>query len=621
VVTAQSSISWPLNIPAWEKFKRWCEDRKARRMRRQEERDEQRRLDRIEREKKRSSRIKTRQLRRESRHCARAIQRRLTQLDFAHRSRMTRDRRRVRVAQVRFAQATVTPSRVFLRINTAKLPRGRGITSEALMDPEVIQELQLAVSAPVEAYRHYETGFWYIIDLGGKVSAIPNIVDRRDVISQMPKTAGPLDVPFGLGSHKKFYHVDLAKLPHLLIAGATGFGKSVFLHNILTYMLGHATADQVRVALVDLKGGAELSRYRNVPHLLELQRGDLKIERRVYTRRESVLDVLRAISYEVEWRLQRFAEQDISELSTWNFKNHAARMPRIVVVIDEIQNVMLDRGERAEVERTLIDIASRSRAVGIHLVVATQRPDATVITPLIKANFPARVAFNCFSIYDSKVILDNTAAAGLGRPGLLVFQGEGNRQFKCQSAYLTEGIIKDVITEINNGVEGVVEITRDVGRLDLIRWAIEDNDGKFTIDEVYNQFRERGLTYAEVRDIWAEFAVKKNSVEMDGKFYAWQKRDSTFVEVTAEGEIVPAVTIEDMVRWALAEHDGAFSVRKVYRKFKRDLTKSYVENLAREYEGQTVEVDNVVYRLDPGSSRAPRKWNAIDSRPASRVPG
>jgi len=567
---------------------------------------ERKRVAKIETEMRRADNVKRSSLRREMVRMERAISGRLTSLEFAHWTPRPDKRGRYRISRIRFAQRVATPSRIFLRIDTARLPRGRGITTQNLMEQEVLDELSLACQAPVSYERHYERGFWYIVDMGGKLSAIPSIVERREAIEQMPLSAGPLDVPFGIGNYRRFYHINIEETPHMIVAGATGFGKSVFIHNILTYIIEHTKPEQVRLALADLKGGAELGRYDGIPHLFE-GHGSIPVEPRIYSKRDDTLDMLRAILYEVERRLQLFAEEKVSKLSSWNQKHHNRALPRILVVVDEIQNAMLDSKTRGEMEAVLVDIASRARATGIHVIIATQRPSVDVITGLIKANFPSRVAFNCFSIHDSKTILDTTEAANLGRPGLMVFRGLGNRAFRCQSPWLTEGLIQEVIDNTIEGVGKKVE-TRNVGVPDILDWAIHKNDGQFTIDGMYQTFRAQGITYAECRRVWADITVR-SSVEVAGKLYKFVKRNSHLIEVDQTGEPVGKVTIETLLRWSLAEQGGQFSYREIYKAFSRDLSSSRCKALIKQYEGKTVTIDDVIYKLNPGDGgRKPRHW-------------
>lgn len=561
-------------------------------------------------------------LKRELRHASRAVVARLTQLEFA---RIVQKGRNVKVSRVKFAQAAATPSAFYLRVDTVHMPRGRGVTTENLSAPEVLHELSLATGAAVDAFRHYEKGFWFIVQRSGGIGAIPAFVEYDEVWRQIPKTAGPLDIPLGIGANRRFYHADIADMPHLLIAGATGFGKSVMLHNILVTIIQRNRPERVKLVLVDLKGGAGLGPYKSVPHLLNEHRAEdddapdidftdgatietatvskrarkhenFIIEPRVYDKREEVIQVLRRLNYEIERRFQVFQRAGARDLPGYNHKNPSRRLPLILGVFDEIQNVMLDRASRHDAESLLTDIASRSRAAGVHLVITTQRPSADVITGLIKANFPARIAFTTASGVDSRVILDAGDAADLGRKGLCIFQSE-LRRYRCQCAFVSEGFVDDVVTKAIEG-KVVSEMEHAVGKLDMVRWALKENGGKFTIDEIYRAFRPRGIVYHDVKAVMVQ--VMHETLELDGVFYRWRKRDSCIVEVDETGAFLGELTLEEVARWAITENEGRISLRAVLEAFQTRASEKVIRELLKRADDKTVAVDGQKYFIERG---------------------
>lgn len=586
-----------------------------------EERERQREAARAVSEVARIERHQAAILKREMHRASKAVVTRLTQLEFA---RIVQQGRNVKVSRVRFAQAAATPSAFYLRVDTVRMPRGRGVTTENLSAPEVLHELSLATGAAVEAYRHYEKGFWFIVQRSGGIGAIPAYVEYDEVWRQIPKTAGALDVPLGIGANRRFYHADIADMPHWLIAGATGFGKSVMLHNILVTIVQRNRPERVKLVLVDLKGGAGLGPYKGVPHLLDERRdvddapvvdptdgadipvtdvhkrhrdANFLIEPRIYDRREDVIQVLRRLNYTIERRFQIFTRAGVRDLPGYNFRNPSKRLPLILAIFDEIQNVMLDRGSRQDAERLLTDIASRSRAAGVHLVITTQRPSADVITGLIKANFPARTAFTTSSGVDSRVILDASDAADLGRKGLLIFQSELKR-YRCQCAYISEAFVDDVVAKAREGMT-VSSVEHAVGKLDLVRWAIHENGGKFTIDEVYRTFRPRGITYQDVKAIMVQ--VMHETLESDGKFYRWRKRDSCIVEVDETGVFLGELTIEEIGRWALLENEGRISQRAVCEAFKTRASEKVIRALLQRVDGKIIALEGQRYFVERGA--------------------
>jgi S-DNA-T family DNA segregation ATPase FtsK/SpoIIIE len=204
---------------------------------------------------------------------------------------------------------------------------------------------------------------------------------------------------------------DLARMPHLLVAGATGSGKSVFLNAILVSLLVQNTPDQVQLVLLDPKR-VELTRFEGTPHLVA----------RVVTDPADAVGALRWVAQEMDLRYRRFADRGARDRATFNAHSPAgeAPVPALVVVIDELADLMMTAPD--EVEPLLTRIAQMGRATGIHLVVATQRPSTDVVTGLIKANFPSRVAFAVSSSIDSRVILDQPGAENLLGRGDMLYQ-------------------------------------------------------------------------------------------------------------------------------------------------------------------------------------------------------
>jgi DNA segregation ATPase FtsK/SpoIIIE-like protein len=225
---------------------------------------------------------------------------------------------------------------------------------------------------------------------------------------------------------------DLVGMPHLLIAGATGAGKSVLLNVLITCILMQASPDDVQLLLVDPKM-VEFTLYANVPHLLAP----------IVTDPRAVADLLRNAVNVMEGRYRRFAELGVRNLDGYRRlqvsqpEMRLAALPNIVLVIDELADVMLVAGK--DVADLLARLAQLSRATGMHLVVATQRPEVKVITGLIKANFPARIAFMVSSAVDSCTILDRGGAEDLlGRGDMLYLPAEQSDPDRIQGTYVSD---------------------------------------------------------------------------------------------------------------------------------------------------------------------------------------
>ncbi|MEW6581829.1 MAG: DNA translocase FtsK, partial [Actinomycetota bacterium] len=268
---------------------------------------------------------------------------------------------------------------------------------------------------------------------------VPNpqssLVTLGDMFRPFPEEAGPLVAWLGLDLGGKAVYLDIARMPHLLIAGSTGTGKSVCLNSLLAGILLRATPDQLRMILIDPKK-VELNHYEHIPHLLTP----------VVTNMRNAAAVLSNVVKEMESRYERMGRDRARNLRDWNAAR-AARgeeaIPTVLVVIDELADLMMVAP--AEVEDSIIRLAQKSRAVGIHLVLATQRPSVDVITGMIKANVPSRIAFAVSSQVDSRVILDASGAESLLGGGDMLFRPVGtSRLQRLQGAYVSEEEIRSI---------------------------------------------------------------------------------------------------------------------------------------------------------------------------------
>ena len=230
------------------------------------------------------------------------------------------------------------------------------------------------------------------------------------------------------------FSADLAKMPHVLIAGATGSGKSVCVNAIICSLLMRATPTEVKLILVDPKR-VEMAQYKGIPHLLT----------EVIVDTERAVNALKWTVGTMESRYHEFAQRGVRNIGGYNaaLRPGEPRMPYIIVVIDELADLMMVSAY--EVETTITRIAQLARATGIHLVVATQRPSVQVITGLIKANIPSRIAFAMTSGIDSRTILDTTGAEDLlGRGDMLYQPIDAPRAVRLQGVLVTDEEIESV---------------------------------------------------------------------------------------------------------------------------------------------------------------------------------
>ncbi len=266
----------------------------------------------------------------------------------------------------------------------------------------------------------------------------PNLVTLGDIYDDLPQTASPLAVWLGKDISGNAVWTDLARMPHILIAGTTGSGKSGCINTILTSILLRATPDEVRMILVDPKR-IELGYYESIPHLLTP----------VVSSPKQAAAALANVVAEMERRYEKLSIVRARSLTEANRALRArgeSPLPYLLVVIDELADLMMISPQ--DVEDAVIRLAQKSRAVGIHLVLATQRPSVDVITGMIKANVPSRIAFAVSSQTDSRVILDGNGAESLLGQGDMLFKPLGtSRLQRLQGAYVSEEEIALVVEQ------------------------------------------------------------------------------------------------------------------------------------------------------------------------------
>ena len=300
----------------------------------------------------------------------------------------------------------------------------------------------------------------------------PNIVTLGDIFDEVPASSSPLTVWLGKDISGASVNADLARMPHILIAGTTGSGKSGCINTMLCSILLRATPDDVRMILVDPKR-VELGLYESIPHLLTP----------VVSSPKQASAVLTNVLTEMERRYERMSlarARNLPELNRVLRKRGEAQLPYLLVVIDELADLMMVSPR--EVEDAVIRLAQKSRAVGIHLVLATQRPSVDVITGMIKANVPSRIAFAVSSQTDSRVILDTSGAESLLGQGDMLFKPLGtSRLQRVQGAYVSEEEIALVVEQCRSQRsqeldESMLEPPEPVGHAD-------DGDEDFDPDE------------------------------------------------------------------------------------------------------------------------------------------
>ncbi len=241
-----------------------------------------------------------------------------------------------------------------------------------------------------------------------------------------------LPIALGKGSGGDNISIDLTKMPHLLIAGATGSGKSVCMNSIVSSLIYSKSPDQLRLMLVDPKR-VELTQYNGIPHMISP----------VIVEMDSVAKIFRGVINEMFKRYKLMESKSVRNISELNSK-FPNSMPYLVIVIDELADLMMTSG--AEIERSICRLAQLGRATGIHLVVATQRPSVDIVTGLIKSNFPSRISFSVTSSVDSRTILDTTGAEKLlGKGDMLYLPVDGSSPARLQGCFINDQEISNLV--------------------------------------------------------------------------------------------------------------------------------------------------------------------------------
>ncbi|MEI7777276.1 MAG: DNA translocase FtsK 4TM domain-containing protein [bacterium] len=331
-------------------------------------------------------------------------------------------------------------------------------------------------------------------------NSIKTTVGLGSLLSQeeFQKSEKSLLVSLGKGISGKSHFANMAKMPHMLIAGATGSGKSVTIHAIITSLLYRNSPENLRFIMIDPKR-VELTMYNKIPHLLTP----------VITDAKKAILALKWAAKEMDRRYDILEQETVRDIESYHKnvlapklkkaeKNAEAEipetMPYIVVIIDELADIMATYPR--ELESAIVRLAQMSRAVGIHLMLSTQRPSVNVITGLIKANIPARVALQVASQIDSRTILDSRGAEELlGAGDMLYLSGEMSSPQRIQSAYITEAEVKNVVSylinEYKDALPTEINIAGDTEKNNtLASINLDDNADVGDDDDLYEEARE-----------------------------------------------------------------------------------------------------------------------------------
>ncbi len=317
---------------------------------------------------------------------------------------------------------------------------------------------------------------------------VPNreisIVYLREILASKEFQRNPSKLTIAIGKDIMGRPVvsDLKIMPHLLIAGATGSGKTVCLNSLITSILYKATPDEVKFILIDPKM-VELTLYNGIPHLLCPVVIDIK----------KAVNVLKWLIQEMERRYKLFSEKKVRNIDSYNIQYKDEKIPYVVVVIDELADLMLIA--KNEIEQSIIRLAQLSRAAGIHLILATQRPSVNVITGVIKANLPCRISFQVTSKFDSRTILDKIGAEKLlGRGDLLFIPPQSSIPLRIQGSFVSDEEIESICNYLR--MQGEPEYDMEI----LERKTTDEEAGQIFIPSSRGKMDD-DILYQEAKNI------------------------------------------------------------------------------------------------------------------------
>lgn len=308
---------------------------------------------------------------------------------------------------------------------------------------------------------------------------VPNItseiVPLKTILSSsiMQKTKSKLAFGLGLDISGEPVISDIARMPHALIAGATGSGKSACINSIISSLLFRTTPSELKLILVDPKI-VELSGYNGVPHLLTP----------VITESEKVLSALKWVMAEMDRRYKLFAEVGARNIESYNEMSGFQAIPYIVIIIDELADLMIFAP--VEVENAITRIAQMARATGMHLILATQRPSVDVVTGVIKANIPTRIAFNVASQVDSRVVLDTPGAEKLlGKGDMLYVPPDVSKPNRIQGSFVSDSEINRLLEFLKK--QGTPQYTEEVTTQPISKIGGKSTGGVEATDDLFDE--------------------------------------------------------------------------------------------------------------------------------------
>jgi DNA segregation ATPase FtsK/SpoIIIE-like protein len=427
-------------------------------------------------------------------------------------------------------------------------------------------------------------------------------------------------VPLGAGENRLLKFDSIDEWPHALVGGATKSGKTTLLHGWICALLLKNRPRMLKLVLIDLKGGVEFTRYKNVPHMM--RDGFVKDK-------ADVVPMLEKLQYIMEDRLEKFEQEGgVQNVAAWNYQ-HRPRLYRIVVFVDELASIMLEPDLKKDAERLLADLGARGRAPGIHLVIATQRPENSVVSGRIKGNLDARFGFRVPDGQSSMVILDDWSASQFpsNTPrGRFIFKF-GNDRRELQAPLIKPAQIAAIVQSVTGGDAKEQEEAQRISPDEIFEVALHDLGGDFTISKLYQIFKGR-VSQGFLSKLGQSHEGKV--FEVNGDLYELQPssgpiprrlvpvREDTGGDIgenaasqehytSGEPQTTSQMTLDDIFRVALHDLGGDFTRDALYDALGGDVTQATLNAIGQEWEGRAVDVDGTLYLLEPAAGRRPRR--------------
>lgn len=590
-----------------------------------------------------------RDLQDEARYYSNLLSRKLEQLDICYRYRRNeKDFLEKGVRRVTFKMAVTQDEAIWLLIDTGPRHFPRGVSLADINKPEVLNDLSVAAQRPIR-FKQGGDGAWLVVEREAGVFGIKEI-GFGEMLENWPQNSRKeLLLPFGLAANRRLVYESLVEFPHLLIGGATQAGKTTLTHAWICALILHTPAERLNLVLIDLKGGVEYTRYKELPHLWHYDSHDGPVSGFVKDR-EKAVPVLELLRWEMDRRLAMFEPSGVQNIAAWNHRHRSNPMPRIVVFIDELASLMLEPDLKKDAERLLADLGARGRAPGIHLIIATQRPEVSVVSGRIKGNIDGRACFRVPDNASSMVILDDISGAQFPEDtprGRFIYKF-GNTRREIQGPWIGPGAIKAKVDSI---LEGDTELQKAAlpDPTDIFIFALDNLNGDFPIHKLFDALKGKGISENYIRylartyegelielrgtvytllppgaDFEPRRLVKADNAPAEpetdhhnhsttGETYALALREPEIPlpEVAKPPQTAPEFSIEAALEFAVTNLNGSLASKKIYDHFKGGVKYTDLVDMLKEYDNTSLEVNGKLYFCEPGSGKRPRRLTYV----------